>query len=41
MLPKLLEITPEYPKDDAEKEKVGIRVVDFAESYDYSITNYG
>lgn len=40
MLPFMTEITAEYPREDPEKDRIGLRVVDFAESYDYSSTNY-
>ena len=40
MLPQVTEVQAEYPKEDVEKDRVGLRVVDFAESYDYSSTNY-
>jgi hypothetical protein len=29
MLPKFAEVTPEYPKEDPERDRIGLRVSDF------------
>lgn len=31
---------PEYPKEDPERDRIGLRVNDFQESYDYTISGY-
>lgn len=41
MLPFLNEVPIEYPKDEFEKEKIGLRMVDFTDGYDYTTTNFG
>lgn len=40
MIPKNTELVPEYPKDEPDKNRIGLRVHDFSESYDYSQSSY-
>lgn len=40
MLPHCTDIMAEYPKEDPDKDRVGLRVHDFQESYDYTTAGY-
>ena len=40
MLPRYQYLGQEYPKEDGERDRMSLRVVDFAQTYDYTQTHY-